>query len=264
MNDLTVSYRQILTRDDGATIAYWHIPGESPGVVFLHGLNSDKGGTKSLALMDFCRRQGRSYLAMDMFGHGESSGDFVNGTISRWTDDVVDILSRTLTEPQILVGSSMGGWVMLLVAKRLPSLVSGLIGIAAAPDFTEDLMWASMSSQDREHITTLGHVELPSDYSDEPYIISYNLIEDGRKNLVLRAPLSIIQPVILLHGQHDTDVPWRTSLDLQKMLQSERVTVTLVKDGDHRLSRPQDLALLEASVSTMLNSLLFEGAGERA
>lgn len=251
MNDLQIPDTQILTRQDGATIAYRQLEGDGPGVVFLHGLNSDKDGTKSLCLLDLCRRERRAFVAMDMYGHGESSGNFADGTISRWTEDVIEVMSQVCTGPQILVGSSMGGWVMIRTATKVPSLVGGLVGIAAAPDFTEDLMWASMSASDQQTLTSQGQINLPSEYSGDPYVISLGLIEDGRDNLVLRNLIEISQPVHLLHGQKDDDVPWELALTLEQKLESEHVTVTLIKDGDHRLSRAQDLALLEAIVLRM-------------
>ncbi len=264
MNELQPPDTQILTRRDGATIAYRHLEGDNPGIVFLHGLNSDKDGTKAVALLDLCRREGRGFLAMDMFGHGESSGDFMDGTISRWVDDVYDVMLQVCSGPQVVVGSSMGGWIMLRVALEQPSLVSGLIGIAAAPDFTEDLMWAAMSAADREHLQSHGFIEQPSEYSDDPYIISLKLIEDGRENLVLRAPIPITKPVHLLHGQQDDDVPWRVSLDVQDKVEGEDVTVTLVKDGDHRLSREQDLDLLRLVAIRMMKESSSMAAVERA
>lgn len=202
--------------------------------------------------MECCLKTGRAFTSLDMFGHGESSGSFPEGTISQWTADVIDVMSHVCSGPQVLVGSSMGGWVMLRVAQIRPESVAGLIGIAAAPDFTEDLMWADLSENDRQQLVDSGSITLPSEYGEEPYLISLRLIEDGRQNLVLRAPLDIKKPIHLIHGKKDADVPWQTALKLQEVLTAENVLVTLVGDGDHRLSRKSDLILLEATVEHML------------
>lgn len=242
----------ILTRPNGSTIAYQSVEGTGIGLVFLHGLHSDKSGTKSHHLMEYCRKVGHPFLALDMYGHGDSSGNFEDGTISQWTEDVIDVMDQVCPQPQILIGSSMGGWVMLRVAQQHPDRVAGLIGIAAAPDFTEDLMWAKMSAAERKELTRSGFIASPSEYGDEPYRISLGLIEDGRKNLVLRSPLEIDRPVHLIHGQQDSDVPWQTALRLQDNLTSSRVLVTLLADGDHRLSRGTDLDLLERVADHMI------------
>ena len=234
----------ILTRPDGATITYDQFEGNGPGVIFLHGLNSDRGGTKAQALAQLCQNTGHAFLAFDMYGHGESSGDFIDGGISRWAEDTLAVLDDVAEGPQILIGSSMGGWVMLRAALARPDRVVGLVGIAAAPDFTEELMWDSLSDEQQRHLMTQETLEQPSDYDEDPYVISKHLIEDGRACLVLRNPIEITAPVRLIHGQRDADVPWDTSLRLSDALDSDDVETTFVKDGDHRLSRPQDLTRL--------------------
>lgn len=243
------------TRTDGTILAYTQVGGQQPGLIFLHGLNSDRGGTKAEALLEYCTEKNRAFLSLDMFGHGDSSGDFQDGSITRWTEDAVAVLDALTSGPQILVGSSMGGWVMLRAALQRPGRIAGLIGIAAAPDFTEDLMWASFTADQRSELITNGQVELPSDYSDEPYMIAQLLIEDGRRNLLLRDAIPIDAPVRLLHGQKDEDVPWQTALTLAERLTSRDVEMTLIKNGDHRLSRPQDLRMLCTTVDRLIHDI---------
>ncbi len=234
-------------RSDGAVIAYEREGARderNPGIVFLHGLKSDRGGTKAEALARHAGVRGYGFLRFDMFGHGASSGRFEDGGISRWVEDAVAVLDELTTGPQVLIGSSMGGWVMVKTAMARPERVSGLVGIAVAPDFTEDLMWAGFDASQRDALAMAGVVELPSEYEDGPYRISRHLIEDGRKNLVLRNEIPIACPVRLIHGQQDTAVPWETSLKLAARIKGGNVETHLVKDGDHRLSRPQDLERL--------------------
>jgi pimeloyl-ACP methyl ester carboxylesterase len=234
-------------RSDGASVAYERQDArdpKNPTVVFLHGLRSDKGGTKAEALARHAERHGYGLLRFDMFGHGASSGRFEDGGISRWVEDAVAVLDELTTGPVVLVGSSMGGWVMVKTAMARPTRVNGLVGIAVAPDFTEDLMWAGFDAAQRDALMTAGVVELPSEYDDGPYRISRHLIEDGRRNLVLRDAVDIGCPVRLIHGQQDTAVPWGTSMRLAERITGSDVAIHLVKDGDHRLSRPQDLERL--------------------
>ena len=245
----------ILARPDGATIDYEEIEGTGPGLVFLHGLNSDRGGTKARALQEHCRTNGRAFLTFDMFGHGESTGIFSHGGIGRWTEDTVAVLDALTSGPQVLIGSSMGGWVMLRAAMECGKRVAGLIGIAAAPDFTEDLIWESMTEDQQRTLLEKGFIEQPNDYDEDPFIISRYLIEDGRSHLVLRNPIDISVPVRLIHGQKDIDVPWKTALRLADILIRDDVDVVLVKDGDHRLSRPQDLQRLCKVVDDLLSVL---------
>lgn len=252
---------EFLARPDGAQLAYERIAvphagtgrsGAAPGIVFLHGLMSDRGGTKAVALADHCRRRGYGLVRYDMFGHGQSSGRFEDGTISRWTADAVAVVDALTEGPQILIGSSMGGWVMVKAALARPARIAGLVGIAVGPDFTEDLMWDKFSPAARATLESRGVVEVPSDYDPRPYPISRALIEDGRANLILRGDLSIACPVRLLHGQQDSAVPWQTSLRLSEKMSGADVVVSLIKDGDHRLSRPQDLAMLCAALDDVV------------
>ena len=238
---MTARSPEFLQRSDGATVAYNRISGTRPGVVFLHGLMSDRDGTKALALAEHCLQRGQACIRFDMFGHGASSGHFEDGSISRWTDDATAVIDHLTEGPQILVGSSMGGWVMVRAALTRPERVAGLIGIAPSPDFTEDLMWAGFLPAERVQLQKKGVVDVQSDYDERPYSISRNLIEDGRQNLVLRGPIPISCPVRLIHGQKDMAVPWETSMRLAQNITGDDVNVILVKNGDHRLSEAADL-----------------------
>jgi len=246
----------ILTRDDGATIAYRYTSGKSPGVMFFTGLKSDMTGGKALAVKKFCQDRGQAILRFDYTGHGQSSGAFEDGTVGQWTEDATDALDRLTEGPQVLVGSSLGGWVMLLTALNRPDRVAGLLGLAAAPDFTEDLIWQALSDEQKTALDRQGHVDLPNCYDDqEPYRISRNLISDGRKHLLLGGEIAIDVPVRLIHGLKDEDVPWQTSQRLSQRLRSKDVDVTLVKDGDHRLSEPGDIERLTRTLGALLDQL---------
>jgi pimeloyl-ACP methyl ester carboxylesterase len=245
----------ILTREDGATIAYRRRVGKAPGIVFLGGFMSDMTGTKAARLDAFAAARGQAYLRFDYFAHGASSGDFADATISRWKADALAALDRLTTGPQILVGSSIGGWLMLLVALARPERVAALVGIAAAPDATEALMWARFAPEVREKILREGAARLPSAYSAEGYLFTRTLIEDGRRHLLLQSAIPLACPVRLLHGMADPDVPWQTSLALSKQLASRDVRITLVKEGDHRLSSERELALLERTLEDLLREI---------
>jgi len=230
-----LAYHRIAGRGDGASL---------PGIVFLGGFRSDMTGTKALWLQDWARARGRAFLRFDYRGHGASSGDFLDGAIGVWADDAAQAVSRLAEGPQILVGSSMGGWIALLLARRMPERLAGLVGIAAAPDFTEDSMWEGMSEAERRQLMEAGRIEQPSDYSDEPYVITHRLIEDGRTQLVLRTPLALPFPVRLLQGTADTDVPVAVALRTLGHIDCTDARLTLVKGADHRFSGPRELALI--------------------
>ncbi len=246
--------RAILARPDGATIAYHRLEGEAPGIVFLGGFRSDMTGTKALFLEEYCRRRGRAYVRFDYFGHGASSGEFAAGTIGRWCDDAIAVIDSLTTDPQILVGSSMGGWIMLLAALARPGRIAALVGIAGAPDFTEELLWPRLTPPQREEIMGEGTVVLPSDFDPAGYLYTRALIEEGKRHLLLRAPIALYMPVRLLHGLADESVPWQLSLRLAERLASRDVAVTLVKDGDHRLSSEPDLARLAQTLDALTGS----------
>lgn len=242
---------EILVHPDGAALAFRRVAGAAPGIVFLPGLRSDMTGNKARYLDDYCRRRGRAYVRFDYFGHGASSGDFAEGTVGRWAQDAIAILD-TLTEgPQILVGSSLGGWIMLLAALARPARIQALVGIAAAPDATEELLWPRLDPAQRDQLLATGSVTLPSEYDPAGYTYSRRLIEDGRRHLVMRGAVPLDCPVRLLHGLDDASVPWRTSLRLAERLASRDVAVTLVKGGDHRLSTPRELARLAATLDAL-------------
>lgn len=245
---------QILTRGEGVTIAYHRSPGRGPGVMFLGGFMSDMTGTKAVALETFCRARGQAFLRFDYQGHGQSSGRFEEGSIGTWSEDAIAALDALTEGPQILVGSSMGGWIMLLAALARPARVAALVGIAAAPDFVTR-MWDEFTPEIRRTIVTEGVYRAPSQYSAVPYAITHRLIEDGRRHLLLDKPIPLRCPVRLLHGMKDPDVPWDTSLALAGALESTDVDVIFAKEGDHRLSTPADLERLCATVAALSDRL---------
>lgn len=240
-----------LIRPDRTAIAYHAEAGKSPGVIFCGGFMSDMTGTKATALERHCADTGRAFVRFDYQGHGQSSGAFTDGTVGRWTEDALAVLDEVASGPQIVVGSSMGGWIMLLMALARPERVAGLVGIAAAPDFVVR-MWEEFPDDVKRQLETEGVYARPSQYSDDPYQITMRLIEDGRGHCLLdKKPIAINCPVRLLHGMQDPDVPWRHSLTVAKALASDDVVVTLVKNGDHRLSEPDDIARLIETVDTL-------------
>ncbi len=241
----------ILPRGGGASIAYRKSAGQTPGVIFMGGFMSDMTGTKACALEAACREAGRAFIRFDYSGHGESSGAFTDGTIGGWTDDAIAILDRVSDGPQVLVGSSMGGWIVLLAALARPSRVVGVVGIAAAPDFTEELMWRRFDDDIRQDLFRTGVHHLPSEYDDDPYPITMKLIEEGRNHLLLERPIAIHCPVRLLHGMKDRDVPWTTAPRIAEKLLAEDVRVMIIKDGDHRLSRDQDILRQRVTVEEL-------------
>jgi pimeloyl-ACP methyl ester carboxylesterase len=222
------------------------------GILFLPGFRSDMAGTKATFLDEFSAARGLGCTRFDYSGHGASSGRFEDGTIGAWVEDAIAIIDRVADGPLVLVGSSMGGWIMLLAALARPNRIAGLIGLAPAPDFTEALIWNRLTDDERDRLMQAGRLELPSDYSDEPTIVTRALIEEGRRHLLLSAPIGIRCPVRLLHGMADADVPHRLSLELAERIAGDDVRVTLIKDGDHRLSRADDLALLGATIADLL------------
>lgn len=239
---------QHLDAPAGHRIAYRHSPGRAPGVLFCGGYTSDMTGTKASALEAHCQSAGYAFTRFDYMGHGESGGRFADGTIGLWKDDAVMVLDRVCRGPTTVIGSSMGGWIMLLAALARPERVHALIGIAAAPDFTEDLLLPQAGPDELRQLERQGYWIQPSAYGDDPYVVTRALLDDGRENLLLRAPIAIRCPVHLLHGQQDEAVPWRTSLTLAEKLVADEVTVELIKAGDHRLSRDADIRRLTAAV----------------
>ena len=235
---------EFLDRPDSARIAYHRGEGKAPCVVFLPGFRSDMTGDKATTLEKFCAGRGQGFLRFDYTGHGASSGDFTDGTIGQWSRDAIAAIERLTAGTLVLVGSSMGGWIMLLAALALKPRIAGLIGIAAAPDFTEDGIWAGIGQDQRDALMAAGRIEQPSEYSDQPYVITRRLIEDGRHHLVLRTPMNLPFPVRLLQGTADADVPVAVALRLLGHMDCPDARLTLVKDADHRFSGPRELALI--------------------
>lgn len=239
-----------LTRQDGVKIAFEYLKGKGPTLVFLPGYMSDMTGTKALALEAWAMNRGRAMLRLDYSGCGASGGRFEDGTLDVWRDDVLLAIELMVRGPVVLVGSSMGGWLMLLVARALGDQVKGLVGVAAAPDFTD---WG-FSDPEKGQIQKHGRIERPSDYGD-PMLTTAAFWQSGKANRQLVDVIPLDCPVRLLHGQQDPDVPWDISVQLAARLRSDDVQVTLIKDGDHRLSRDQDIALLIATVDQLLERL---------
>lgn len=243
------------TSKAGHKIAYRQQKGEGPGVLFLCGFRSDMESTKATTLAEWCGKENIAYTRFDYFGHGKSGGEFIDFTLSRAFEDAIEILEQVATGPQIVVGSSMGGWIGLLSAQERKRQVLGFVGVAAAPDFTERMMLKKMTPEQREEIKNEGVIYVHSDYFNNDYPITLRLIEDGRKHLLLDHPIPLDLPIHLLQGQQDEDVPWELALAIAGKVTSDDVKLTLVKDGDHRLNRPQDLQLLLDAVRNMRNAL---------
>jgi len=240
-----------LRRADGVRLAYARQEGRGPTVIFLSGYMSDMTGSKALALDAWAAREGRSFLRFDYAGCGQSEGDFERQTLDSWLADALLVIDTLAPGPVVLAGSSMGGWLMLLAALARPERIAGLVGIAAAPDFTD---WGYSQEQKLE-ILSKGRLEEASPYGPEPTVITRGFWQSGETHRLLQGPMAIDCPVRLLHGQRDPDVPWHHSTHLASLLRSDDVQVTLVKDGDHRLSREQDIALLLRTVESFLERL---------
>ncbi len=236
-----------LETPQGRRLAYHKTEGTGPCVVFLGGLKSDMMGTKAVFLEDWAKREGRAFLRFDYSGHGESSGAFTDGCIGDWAEDTLAAVEALTEGPILPVGSSMGGWQSLLLVRALPARIAGLVTIAAAPDFTEDGYWASFTEAQKKTLAETGQVELPSDYM-EPYIITRRMIEDGRKQLVLRDPLHLPFPTRFLQGTADTAVSVATAVRLLEHAQGPDMQLQLVKDADHRFSDDRCLELLIQAV----------------
>jgi pimeloyl-ACP methyl ester carboxylesterase len=243
-------------RDDSARrIAVRARDGRAPGLFWLGGFNSDMKGTKALALDAWAAEHGRASVRFDYSGHGESEGKFVDGTIGRWLEESVAVFERFCSGPQVVIGSSMGGWMALLLAREIAkqprnASLAGLVLIAPAPDFTEELMWKGFSPEIHNEIETKGVWFRPSQYRDGvPYPITRALIEEGRHHLLLGSSIEVGCPVRILQGAQDPDVPWRHAFTLVQRLPADDVVLTMIQDGDHRLSRPQDIARIIAAVA---------------
>ncbi|MEE2773925.1 MAG: alpha/beta hydrolase [Pseudomonadota bacterium] len=250
-----MSLHNLLELDNGKKIAfvksYFNEVSELPGVMFLGGLRSDMEGTKACFLESLCKKKRINFIKFDYTGHGMSSGKFEDGCIGEWFADACEVFDKLTSGEQILVGSSMGGWISLLLAKKRSERLAGFTGIAAAPDFTENSMWASFSEQQREELTNKGRVFIPSDYSAEPLHVSKKLIDDGRRHLVLDSKLKFNFPVRLLQGMKDKDVNFKQAVQLGEHISCENLKVTLVKNADHQFSSEECLKILSQTVEEL-------------
>jgi pimeloyl-ACP methyl ester carboxylesterase len=242
---------------DGARIAYRRREGRTPGVCWLGGYRSDMRGTKAEALDEWAISMGHAYLRHDYSGHGESGGAFADGTISRWLAESLAVFRIASEGPQVLVGSSMGAWITLRMVQELARAgeggrIAGMVLIAPAPDFTSDLVEPDLTRAQRRDLESKGYFETPSEYSGEPNIFTRKLIEDGRVNRVLTGPLDTFCPIHVLQGMRDPDVPYGHALKLVSLLPADDVTLTLIPDGDHRLSRPQDIQMILQAVESII------------
>lgn len=241
----------LFPRADGLSLAYRHSPGKGPTIIFLPGYMSDMDGGKAVALHQWALAQGRAMLRLDYSGNGVSEGAFEDGTLASWRDDALLLIDRLTQGPVILVGSSMGGWLALLIALARPDRVVGLVGIAAAADFTD---WG-FDAGDHAILATEGRIVEDSPYGDRPTVTTRAFWESGQSLRLLNRPIAIDCPVRLLQGQDDPDVPWQTALTIAALARSSDVQTILIKDGDHRLSRDADIALLIRTVATLAESL---------
>lgn len=241
-----------LKRDQKPDLAYIHTAGSSnlPPVLFLGGFRSDMQGTKAVFLENLCKKRGQEFIRFDYSGHGQSEGKFEKGCISDWAQDALDVLQRCTSCPVLLVGSSMGGWISLLIAKNHSKHVQALIGLAAAPDFT---IWMEekMSEAQKTALEKDGFFELPHDYDDSPYIITKRLIEDGRQNLLLNGAMDLPMPIHLIQGKKDVDVPWQTAERIKEVIRTGSFEITYIDEADHRLSSPDQLEILGNIVKEM-------------
>jgi len=250
--------------DDKRSIAVLETEGDGPNLMWLGGFKSDMTGSKAQMLDQWAMENGLANIRFDYSGHGRSSGRFDEGTISRWLEEAHAVFEAHCSRPAILIGSSMGGWIALLLTRILlakahgrPPAVAGLVLIAPAVDFTEDLMWNTFSQSVQNQIIEKGAFLRPSEYSEDPYLITRALIEDGRKNLLFTGPIETGCPVHILQGVHDTDVPWNHALKLVSALVQDDVVLTLIKDGEHRLSREEDIEKMINIVADMVNRIDF-------
>ncbi|MCK0139163.1 alpha/beta hydrolase [Aliiroseovarius sp. F47248L] len=242
---------QYLETANGRRIAYVKTDGQGPTILFLSGLKSDMEGTKAVALEAWAKAEGRAFLRFDYSGHGQSSGKFTDGSIGDWHEDTLAIVDQLVDGPVLVVGSSMGGWQSLLLARARPGRVVGLVTIAAAPDFTEDGYWAGFSDDQKAELEHNGYVTLPSEY-DEDYIITERLIDDGRDHLVLRSPLKLDMPVRFLQGTEDTAVPTAQAVKLLEHVDGKDIRLTLVKGADHRFSDEECLRTIQKMIKVVL------------
>jgi pimeloyl-ACP methyl ester carboxylesterase len=252
MNETGPSDPSFLDTPQGRRIAYRQQAGTGPGVVFLHGFRSDMDGSKAVHLAAWAAQTGRAFLRFDYSGHGRSEGQFEDGAISDWAEDAEAAITALTTGPQVIVGSSMGGWIGLLLQQKLPARAAGFVGVAAAPDFTEEGMWDAATEAQRQELLAMGRIEVPADHDGKPYAITRRLIEDGRARRLLQGTPHLACPVRLLHGTADASVPMSVPLRLLAQATGPDIRLTLLKDADHRLSTPECLMLIRQSVEEVL------------
>ena len=242
--------------NDSQRLAYHKQDGKKPGIIFLCGHGSDMQGTKSIYMENWARDHGHGFIRFDYRGHGESDGNFLDLAISDWTTDALAIIDQLTTEPQILVGSSLGGWIMLNAACRRPDRITGLIGIAAAPDFTKELIWDTMDAEAQLAMKQTGYLSVANPYADDPVIYPYHLVEDGADHLHLQDDkINIHAPVRLLHGMQDEEVPWHTARRIMEKLASDDVTLHLDKAATHRFSEPAQLDMLGQTTAELVQRI---------
>lgn len=261
MADTSPEFLEIGSGPQRRRIAVRNRAGRGPGLLWLGGFKSDMRGTKAAAIDEWAAREGRAYVRFDYSGHGESGGNFTDGTIGRWLEEAIEVFKRYCRGPQIVIGSSMGGWIALLLVRALkaraiaadpaPASIAGLVLIAPAVDFTEELMWRKFPPDIKRQIEQKGFWERPSEYSDDPYVITRGLIEESRAHLLFNGLIETDCPVRILQGVQDPDVPWQHAADLVSRFARDDVVLTLVKDGDHRLSRSEDIERLLAAIAEL-------------
>jgi pimeloyl-ACP methyl ester carboxylesterase len=259
MNENDPEFLSVGAGEQARRVAVRARPGASPGLFWMGGLKSDMKGTKAQALAEWAARHERAIVRFDYSGHGESGGDFAQGTIGRWLEDSIAVFDAVCRGPQIVVGSSMGGWLALLLARELKrraiaspqTSIAGMVLIAPAVDFTEELIWKRLPRKAKRDLEINGFWERPSEYAEDPYPITRSLIEEGRSHLLLGGLIEPGCPVRILQGVEDPDVPWGHAVDLVSRLAQDDVVLTLVKDGDHRLSRPEDIERLIRAVAEL-------------
>lgn len=235
-------------------LAFHKVDGKGPTVVFLGGFKSDMSGTKAMALQDWAEDRGQAFVRFDYSGHGQSSGKFVDGCIGNWCADAAAMIADQVTGPVVLVGSSMGGWISLVLARKMPDRILGLVGLAAAPDFT-DAIWDAMTPAQRDSLLRDGQIQEPSDYGPDPYIYTRRLIEDGRDQRIFDRPLHLSFPTRWLQGTADDAVPVQTALRLLDHATGPDIRLTLIKDADHRLSTPECLELIKQTVTDVVQTV---------
>ncbi len=251
---MPISY---ILNDNKNKLAYNHIKAtekgkDLPAIMFLGGFKSDMDGTKAIYIEQQCKKRGQEFIRFDYSGHGKSEGRFIDGTIGSWKNDAGRILKIIINKKVILIGSSMGGWIALLLSLENHESIKGVIGIAAAPDFTKEIE-EQLSTQQLKIIKEKGLVEIPNEYSDEPYIFTNKLLEDGKKQSLLGKSYDISLPITLIQGKQDNSVPWHKSFQIKECFKNSEIKIVFIYDGDHRLSRTQDLEIINQEILNMSN-----------